>query len=173
MKRLFLSLMAVVCMCGAMAQSKSDDVFIRITDDNMFSKCFTNCDQNGDSQVTYAEAAEATTLLLQYGGRLNIIEDYDFLKFFPNLTTLHVGNTTVESIDLSRNPKLERVNLQLALWLRVVCVANGNIPQMLCPPDAKLMTVIVGNKEDIPADPDQLNLEKHLYFNEPELEEIK
>ena len=163
----------MACVVGVTAQIRNDDVFIRITDDNMFSKCFVSCDQNGDNIVTYTEAAEATILALSHGGRLNIIEDYSFLKYFPNLTALHVGNTTVESIDLSHNPKLEHVSLEQALWVRVVCVANGNIPQILCPPDAKLMTVIIGDKANIPANPDQLNLEKHLYFSEPELEENK
>ena len=78
----------MACVVGAAAQTKNDDVFIRIADDNMFSKCFVSCDKNGDNIVTYSEAAEATILSLSYGGRLNIIEDYSFLKHFPNLTAL-------------------------------------------------------------------------------------
>ena len=173
MKRVLLSLMAVACVIAATAQNKSEGVFMRITDENMFSRCFINCDKNGDNIVTYTEAAEATTLLLNYGGRLNIIDDYGFLKYFPNITTLHVGNTTVESIDFSSNPKLERVNLEQALWVRVVKFADSNIPQMLCPNDAKVMTILVGKDTKMPANPDKLNLEKHLDFSEPAVVEIK
>lgn len=173
MKKVLLSLLAMACIIGAAAQNKNDDVFIRITDENMFSRCFINCDKNGDNIVTYAEAKEATTLLLNYGGRLNIIEDYAFLKHFPNLTTLHIGNTTVESIDLSNNPKLERVCFELALWLRVVKFASNNVPQMICPNDAKVMTIIISENTKMPADLDKLNIEKHLNFSETVLEEVK
>ena len=171
MKRMLLSLLAVAAVVAATAQVKADDVFLRIADDNMFSRCFADCDKNGDNIVTYAEAEETTTLSLNHGGRQNIIENYDFLKIFPNLTALHVGNTTVESIDLSHNPKLEIVSLENALWLRVVKVADGNMPRMLCPPDAKVMTVIVGESPGIPANLDALNAEKHLNFSEPVIEQ--
>ena len=173
MKRVLLSLLAMACVVGAAAQTKNDDVFIRIADDNMFSKCFVSCDKNGDNIVTYSEAAEATILSLSYGGRLNIIEDYNFLKHFPNLTALHVGNTTVESIDLSHNPKLEHVSLEQALWVRVVRFANGTSPQLFCPPDAKAMTILVGEDDKMPADLDKLNVEKYLIFSQPTIEEVK
>lgn len=171
MKRILFTLLTVAAVVAAKAQVKGDDVFLRISDDNMFSRCFIGCDTNGDNIVTYDEAAAVTVLTLDPGGRLNIIENYDFLKYFPNLTALHVGNTTVESIDLTHNPKLEYVSLENALWLRVVKVAGSNIPRLFCPHDAKVMTVIVGEGSQIPASLDDLNVEKHLNFSEPVIEQ--
>ncbi len=56
------------------------DTFIKVEDHNMFSQCFEPCDRNGDGIVTYAEAKAATDLSLNKGGRLNMIDDYGFLK---------------------------------------------------------------------------------------------
>ena len=141
MKRIaFFSLEMIVGVLAmmpstAMAQTNKDDVFIKIVDDNLFSRCFTVCDANGDGIVTYGEAAEAKTLVLDAGGRSNIIEKYDFLKYFPNLTTFSIGNTTVESIDLSKNPKLERLNLANGLWVKEITLAVGCEPQIFFPDD--------------------------------------
>lgn len=110
-----------------------DGVFIVISDDNVFSKCFTPCDLNGDKMVSYAEAEKATKLILDYGGRKNIISDYGFLSFFPNLTHLSIGNTPNEAIDLSANPKLEVLDLRGGLWITEVTLAIGCNPQIFFP----------------------------------------
>ena len=143
-----------------------NDVFITIEEGNFFSRCFTGCDANQNGKVTYAEAAEATTLSLHFGGRSNVIDNYDFLRFFPKLVRLHLGNTTVEGIDLSHNILLEEVNMEEALWLRVVKVAGPVLPKFYCPADVKIMTILVGDSVKMPSNPDQLNLEKYLDFSE-------
>ena len=129
-----IALMTVVCIqlmgLEAKAQTLENDVFITITDHDMFSRCFATCDANSDGKVTYAEAKKATILGLDLGGRMNIIENYDFLKYFPNLTALSVGNTTVESIDLSMCPKLELLNLTNGLWIKEVILAKGCKPEI-------------------------------------------
>lgn len=112
---------------------KPDSVFIKITDDNVFSKCFVKCDLNGDGLVSYAEAEKATALGLDYGGRKNIISDYSFLKYFPNLTHFSIGNTPNESIDLSHNPKLELIDLRGGLWITEVTLATGCAPKIYFP----------------------------------------
>lgn len=98
-----------------------------------FSRCFTPCDLNKDGIVTYGEAEQTTMLDLSPGGRKNIISNYDFLRYFPNLTHLHLGNATLEEIDLSRNPKLEEVVCSLALWLKQVKLAKGCCPRIYYP----------------------------------------
>ena len=136
MKRIMTIALIALCSCAtAMAANdhQGDDVFITITDHDLYSRCFTTCDADGDGKVTYAEAKEATTLILDSGGRMNIIENYDFLKYFPNLTTLSVGNTTVESIDLSKNPKLEHLALFNALWIKEITLAVGCHPEIVYP----------------------------------------
>lgn len=132
---------AIICMlalgfmsAGAMAQD-ANDTFIKIEDHNMFSKCFVPCDTNNDGIVTYGEAAAATMLSLEKGGRLNIIEDYAFLKYFPNLEALSVGNTTLEIIDMHYLTKLKLVNVTNALWLKTIIVGGDVAPEITGVPD--------------------------------------
>ena len=118
---LLLCLLALACTaCGK--QPQNDEV-IRITDEDMFSQCFVICDTDSDGIVTKAEAENATLLVLDKGGRLNIIENYAFLQNFPNLEALSVGNTPLETIDLSANPHLKQLNLQNALWIKTLILA--------------------------------------------------
>ena len=130
MNRMLLSVaMAIVGIMPMQAQD-ANDTFIKIEDHDMFSQSFTTCDTNGDGIVTYAEAAAATMLSLEKGGRLNIIEDYGFLKYFPNLEALSVGNTTQEIIDMHYQKNLKLVNVTNALWLKTIIVGGEAAPEI-------------------------------------------
>ncbi|MBO7337117.1 MAG: hypothetical protein J6W49_01265 [Paludibacteraceae bacterium] len=130
MRRLVIYVMfAGLLSLGVNAQSPGD-TFIKIEKRNMFSQCFADCDANDDGIVTYAEAEAATVLSLDKGGRLNIIESYDFLKYFPNLTLLSLGNTTEEVVDLHYQTRLKRVNVAYALWLKRIIVSENVTPEV-------------------------------------------
>lgn len=131
MKRTMIYMLALACIMStnAMAQAPGD-TFIKIEDDNMFSKCFELIDTNGDGIVTYAEAEAATALGLDRGGRLNIIDDYEFLKYFPNLEALSVGNTTLDEIDIHWLKKLKAVDVTNALWLKKIIVGGTVAPEI-------------------------------------------
>ncbi len=130
MKRIIFSLVALAGMLSAKAQLPTD-TFIKIEEHNLYSQCFADLDKDGDGIVTYADAAAATMLNLEKGGRSNIIEDYAFLKYFPNLTALAVGNTTKEVIDLHYQTKLEHLGVMSALWLEEVIIsAKAAEPQI-------------------------------------------
>lgn len=116
----------------------ADSIFIITNQDSMvrnaaLARCFAPCDANHDGIITFAEAAATTELLLSYGGRKNIIGDYGFLKHFPNLVRLDVGNTSVEEIDLSNNPKLEELYLYSALWVKHITLAKRCYPRIYYP----------------------------------------
>ena len=135
MKRnMLIMAFAMAGMVSVQAQ-EANDTFIKIEDHDMFSQCFTTCDTNNDGIVTYAEAAAATMLSLEKGGRLNIIEDYAFLKYFPNLEALSVGNTTLEIIDMHYLTKLKLVNVTNALWLKTIIVGREMAPEITGVPD--------------------------------------
>ncbi len=135
MKRnMLIMAFAMTGMVSVQAQ-EANDTFIKIEDHDMFSQCFTTCDTNNDGIVTYAEAAAATMLSLEKGGRLNIIEDYAFLKYFPNLEALSVGNTTLEIIDMHYLTKLKLVNVTNALWLKTIIVGREMAPEITGMPD--------------------------------------
>ena len=136
---LLFCLLAIAFM--ACSKTQQNDEVIRITDEDMFSQCFANCDTDGDGVVTKAEAENATLLILDKGGRLNIIEDYAFLQFFPNLEALSVGNTPLETIDLSANPHLKQLNLQNALWIKTLILAPDCNPEILYPYGVESVTI--------------------------------
>ena len=133
MKRMILYTALVGMPSFSVFAQSLGDTFIKIQDSNMFSRCFADCDADGNGIVTYVEAEATTKLMLDKGGRENVIDDYGFLKCFPNLMELSVGNTTVESIDLRCCPKLERLNLTNGLWIRDVTLALGCNPQITFP----------------------------------------
>ena len=135
MKRnMLIMAFAMTGMVSVQAQ-ETNETFIKIEDHDMFSQCFSTCDTNNDGIVTYAEAAAATMLSLEKGGRLNIIEDYAFLKYFPNLEALSVGNTTLEIIDMHYLTKLKLVNVTNALWLKTIIVGGDVAPEITGVPD--------------------------------------
>lgn len=136
---LLFCLLAIAFM--ACSKTQQNDEVIRITDEDLFSQCFVDCDADSDGIVTIAEAEAAKVLILDKGGRLNIIEDYTFLRSFPNLEALSVGNTTLETIDLSGNPHLKQLNLQNALWISKIILAPDCNPEILYPAGTDSVTI--------------------------------
>ena len=139
MKKILFIMMTMTCLPSTNVCAQNSQVFIKITNDNFFSHCFEDCDVNGDGIVTFDEANKATKLVLDRGGRSNIIEDYSFLKHFPNLTIFSVGNTPVETLDLSCLGKLEHLGLMNAAWLKKLVLAADCNPEITYPTgDAKV-----------------------------------
>jgi hypothetical protein len=112
------------------AQKKEKVTVVKIEDNNIFSQCFKDIDTNGDGIVDCCEAKKATFLSLERGGRSNVITNYDFLKFFPNLTALGVGTTPLEVIDLHKQKKLEKLNVSNASELKKIILAEGCKPEI-------------------------------------------
>lgn len=139
MKRILLTLAVVLTgTMSTMAQNvkESDsDTIISMNEFSIFSNCFKDIDTNGDGIVDAAEASAATILVLDRGGRSNIVTDYSFLKHFPNLKAFSVGNTPAEVIDLHYLGKLEKLNLTNALFLQKVILAQGCQPEIVNPQD--------------------------------------
>ena len=144
MKRFILSLaIAFVAIVAAQAQEDNcsntekkecckaeKTTIVKIEDNNIFSQCFKDIDTNGDGIVDCCEAKKATYLSLERGGRSNVIDNYDFLKYFPNLTALGVGTTPVEEIDLRNQTKLEKLHVGNASWLKKIILAEGCKPEI-------------------------------------------
>lgn len=112
------------------AEKKEKVTVVKIEENNIFSQCFKDIDTNGDGIVDCCEAKKATFLSLERGGRSNVVDSYDFLKFFPNLTALGAGTTTVEVLDLSNLKKLEKLHVGNAAWLKKVILAEGCKPEI-------------------------------------------
>lgn len=155
MKRVFLSLAVVFVAMVAVqaqdqkccntekkecckAQKKGKTTVVKIEDHNIFSQCFKDIDTNGDGIVDCCEAQKATYLSLERGGRSNVIDNYGFLKYFPNLTALGVGTTPVEEIDLRNLPKLEKLHIGNASWLKKIILTEGCKPEISGKDDVKV-----------------------------------
>ena len=160
MKRIFLSLAVAFVTIGAAqaqehkccstenkecckAEKKEKVTVVKIEDNNIFSQCFKDIDANGDGIVDCCEAQKATFLSLERGGRSNVIDKYDFLKYFPNLTALGVGTTPVEEIDLRNQTKLEKLHVGNASWLKKIILAEGCKPEISGKDDVKVEYVKV------------------------------
>ena len=137
MKRVALLLTVILTVTlSMMAQNIKEpdsDCIISMKEFSIFSNCFKDIDTNGDGIVDAAEAKAATILVLDRGGRSNIINNYDFLKHFPNLKAFSVGTTTAEVIDLHRLTKLEKLNLTNATFLQKIILAQGCQPEIINP----------------------------------------
>ena len=137
MKR--VALLLTVFLTGTLSIMAQDikkpdsDSIISMKEFSIFSNCFKDIDTNGDGIVDAAEAKAATILVLDRGGRSNIINNYDFLKHFPNLKAFSVGTTTAEVIDLHRLTKLEKLNLTNATFLQKIILAQGCQPEIINP----------------------------------------
>lgn len=155
MKRVFLSLAVVFVAMVAVqaqdqkccntekkecckAQKKGKTTVVKIEDHNIFSQCFKDMDTNGDGIVDCCEAQKATYLSLERGDRSNVIDNYGFLKYFPNLTALGVGTTPVEEIDLRNLPKLEKLHVGNASWLKKIILTEGCKPEISGKDDVKV-----------------------------------
>ena len=116
MKKVLFLTALILCSLGVRAQNvkteKADSVFIAITMDSPFSKCFGNVDANKDGLVTFAEANAADTLNLKY--------------FSP-------GNATVEELDLRNMKKLEVLDLTLAPFVKKITIVTGCYPKIIYP----------------------------------------
>ena len=137
MKR--VALLLTVFLTGTLSIMAQDikepdsDCIISMKEFSIFSNCFKDIDTNGDGIVDAAEAKAATILVLDRGGRSNIINNYDFLKHFPNLKAFSVGTTTAEVIDLHCLTKLEKLNLTNATFLQKIILAQGCQPEIINP----------------------------------------
>lgn len=118
------------------AQYDTNDTFIKIDYKDMYSRCFLLCDRDADGIVTYGEAVKTTTLVMDMGGLKNLVEDYSFLRCFPNLVSLSVGNTVMEELDLSYNTKLEVIDLTNTLMLKKLTLDMGCNPRIIFPRNA-------------------------------------
>ena len=102
-----------------------EQVVITITEGDSFSQCFKACDTDNDNKVSVAEAKDATTLTLDKGEKSNIVDNYACLRHFPNIISLTIGNTSLESIDLRMLTKLERLDITNATSLKEVKLSSS------------------------------------------------
>ena len=91
-----------------------------------------NVDANHDGEVSKAEAQRVTSLnLMSFKSFIRVIRIYDDLKWFPNLESLSVGTSYVDTLDLRNNPKLTFLRVSECRALKVVILAEGCQPEII------------------------------------------
>ena len=81
--------------------------FISFDDGNFKTFCLNNYDQNGDGQISFAEAKIPTIMEIDDKNISNI----NGIEYFINLKELSCSNNALTSVDLSSNTKLEYLSL--------------------------------------------------------------
>ena len=98
-------------------------------------------DIDGDGVLSKAEADSLTVLnLTVYRIHVFEVKTYEDLRFFPNLRRVWLGESSLESVDLSANYKLEFVAVQ-SPGLRELVLAVGCYPQLVTPNSEGSLTV--------------------------------
>lgn len=81
--------------------------FISFNDGNFKTFCLNNYDQDGDGQISFAEAKIPTIMNIADKNISNI----NGIEYFVNLKELSCNNNDLTSVDLSSNSKLNYLNL--------------------------------------------------------------
>ena len=91
-------------------------------------------DTDGDGVISKAEADSLKSLnLTSYRTQMFVVKTYEDLALFPNLEKLWLGESNLETVDLSKNWKLQYVGIQ-SDNLKTIIIALGCTPKFSYPP---------------------------------------
>ena len=106
---------------------------LTFADHNIERRALLNGDNDGDGHISRVEADSLKSLnLTQYRTDMFEVKTYEDLALFPNLEKLWLGESKVETVDLSRNWNLKFVNIQ-SDNVKTIILAVGCIPQLAYP----------------------------------------
>lgn len=126
--RLMIVLLVVACFSfSAGAQ------VLTFADTNIERRALLNGDIDGDGHISKVEADSLKSLnLTQYRTDMFEVKTYDDLASFPNLEKLCLGESKVETVDLSNNWNLKFVDIQ-SDNVKTVILAVGCTPKISYP----------------------------------------
>ena len=106
---------------------------ITFADHNIERRALLNGDTDGDGLISRAETDSLKSLnLTQYRTDMFEVKTYEDLALFPNLEKLWLGESKVETIDLSKNWNLKFVNIQ-SDNVKTIILAVGCTPKLAYP----------------------------------------
>ena len=151
MKALKHILLALTVLAGGFcANAQSQDKW---ADEEVLRCALKSADANQDG-VLSAEEADALTVLNLTVYRIHVftVKSYEDLKRFPHLKKVWLGDSALETVDLSYNRELEFVCIQ-SDELKTLILPVGSSPQIAYPTHPGEVTVkrVVG-----PNDPDAI-----------------
>jgi len=127
-KEAFLIILACFFITlGASAQS------LTFADRNIERRALINGDIDQDGHISKAEADSLKSLnLTQYRTDMFEVSTYEDLALFPNLEKVWLGESKLETVDLSKNWNLKFVSIQ-SDNLKTLILAVGCTPKLAYP----------------------------------------
>lgn len=127
-KETFLIILACFFFAfGASAQS------LTFADQNVERRALINGDTDSDGHISKVEADSIKSLnFTQYRTDMFVVSTYEDLALFPNLEKVWLGESKLETVDLSKNWNLKFVSIQ-SDNLKTLILAVGCTPKLAYP----------------------------------------
>ncbi len=122
----------IIMVCSFFAYSASAQT-LTFADRNVEQRALMKGDLDKDGKLSKAEADSLKALnLTQYRTDMMVVSTYEDLAFFPNLKRLWLGESKLETVDLSKNWNLEYVSIK-SDNLKTLILAVGCAPKLAYP----------------------------------------
>lgn len=119
-------------LCAFLA-FKAEGQTLTFADPHVESRALLKGDLDGDHHISRAEADSLKSLnLTAYRTDMFVVQTYEDLALFPNLEKLWLGETNLETIDLSKNWNLQFVNVE-SDNVKTIILAVGCTPKLAYP----------------------------------------
>lgn len=103
---------------------------LTFADRNIERRALINGDTDNDGHISKAEADSIKSLnLTQYRTDMFVVSTYEDLALFPNLEKVWLGESKLDTVDLSKNWKLNYVHIQ-SDNLKTLILAVGCTPKL-------------------------------------------
>lgn len=123
-------LMVVACLSFTFSVGAQDLTF---ADSNVERRALIKGDLDGNGRISKAEADSLKSLnLTLYRTDMFEVKTYEDLALFPNLEKLWLGESKLETVDLSKNWNLKYVNIQ-SDNVKAIILAVGCTPKLAYP----------------------------------------
>ena len=120
---------AIITACLLFAFSAKAQT-LTFADRNIERRALINGDTDNDGHISKAEADSIKSLnLTQYRTDMFVVSTYEDLALFPNLEKVWLGESKLDTVDLSKNWKLNYVNIQ-SDNLKTLILAVGCTPKL-------------------------------------------
>lgn len=122
----------ILTICAILA-FRANAQTLTFADRNVERRALLNGDTDGDGFISRAEADSLKSLnLSQYRTDMFEVSTYEDLALFPNLEKLWLGESKLETVDLSKNWNLKSVSIQ-SDNVKTIILAVGCTPKLAYP----------------------------------------
>ena len=122
----------IISLCAFFA-FKAGAQSLTFADRNIERRALLKGDTDGDGHISRVEADSVKSLILtQYRTDMFEVSTYEDLSLFPNLEKLWLGESKLDTVDLSKNWNLKYVHIE-SDNVKVIILAVGCTPKLAYP----------------------------------------